>query len=150
MNFGLWVDFPMQNQCKRHNASEIHCGLCEVYRPTVVSISKVRQWCHEFNDVYTNIHFEGPTCIGGESSNVQMTLLNKWTQVQFIVFPSIVSAKLGYHKQCKMGPKNGDWRTQKSVNGTACAFLDHYGRGGGERQTDRGTHTHMDFNINVK
>ena len=41
---------------RNNNAAEIHRQLCEGYGPNVMSDSKVRQWCHFFKEVRTNVY----------------------------------------------------------------------------------------------
>ena len=43
---------------RNNNPAEIHWQLCEVYRPNVMSDSKVRQWCRLFEEGRTNVHDE--------------------------------------------------------------------------------------------
>lgn len=41
-----------------HSAAKIHCELCEIYGPSVMSEGKVRQWCCKFREGRTNVHDE--------------------------------------------------------------------------------------------
>ena len=62
---------------RNNNAAEIHSQLCEGYGPNVMSDSKVRQWCHFFKEVRTNVY----DAVGLVSS--QTIWWKKWTQ-QFV------------------------------------------------------------------
>jgi len=43
---------------RNNNAAEIHRQFCEVYGPSVMSESEVRQWCRLFKEGRTNVHDE--------------------------------------------------------------------------------------------
>jgi hypothetical protein len=99
---------------KQMNAADIHCELCVLYGPNIMSEGSVRQWCRMFRNGPTNVHDDEwsgqPSVVNDnlvQSVNKKITenghfiiseLSFEFPQISCTVLYEIVTHKLGCHK----------------------------------------------------